>query len=70
MSYKEVPDEIQKSEDGKIEIWWDRKVDTAKSLECNRPDVVVFDRRGKKWECLDFAVPWLLVAWELSRDSL
>ena len=58
--YKEVPDEVRKSDDGKIEIWWDKKVETAKSLECNRPDVVVFDKRGKKWECLivDFAVPW------------
>ena len=58
--YKEVPDEVRRSDDGKVEIWWDRKVDTAKGLECNRPDVVVFDWRGNKAECLivDFAVPW------------
>mgnify|MGYP003709940131 CR=1 FL=1 len=40
------------------EIWWDKKVITAKVLEHNRPDVVVIDREKKRWTMVDFAVPF------------
>ena len=51
------------SEDGTVEIWWDRSVETTKPLQHNRPDVVIIDRtRGParvRWTLLvDFSVPW------------
>lgn len=56
--YKEVPDEIRKSKDGKVEIWWDRSVETTQKLEHNRPDVTVLDHTSKLWTFVDFSVPW------------
>ena len=56
--YEEVPDEVRVSEDGKVEIWWDKSVATTKRMEHNRPDVVVVDRAKKHWVIVDFAVPW------------
>ena len=38
-------------------IYWDRKVETAKDLSHNRPDVVVVDKRKGKWTLVDFSVP-------------
>ena len=40
------------------EIWWDKKVITAKAVEHNRPDVVVIDKGKKRWTMVDFAVPF------------
>ena len=56
--YEEVPDEVRKEEDGSVEIWWDRSVQTTKPFDHNRPDVVVVDRARKLWTFVDFAVPW------------
>ena len=56
--YKEVPDEIRKSKDESIEIWWDRSVETTQKLEHNRPDVTVLDHTSKMWTFVDFSVPW------------
>ena len=56
--FEEVPNEVRVSEDGNVEIWWDRNVMTTKQLEHNRPDVVVIDRAARKWLIVDFAVPW------------
>ncbi|MEM7375718.1 MAG: reverse transcriptase family protein [Bacteroidota bacterium] len=55
--FEEVPDKVRKSEDGRIEIWWDRSVETTQQVESNRPDVVVVDHHLKKWLIVDFAVP-------------
>ena len=54
--FEEVPDKVRKSDDGKVEIWWDRSVETAQQVESNRPDVVVVNRDEKKWLIVDFAV--------------
>ena len=56
--YKEVPDEVRKSTDGEIEIWWDRSVETTQKLEHNRPDVTVLNHTAKEWTFVDFSVPW------------
>ena len=56
--YKEVPDEVRKSDDGKVEVWWDRGVETTQKLEHNRPDVTVLDHTSGLWTFVDFAVPW------------
>ena len=29
------------TDDGKVEIWWDRSVDTTQKMEHNRPNVVL-----------------------------
>ena len=60
--YEEVPEGVRVSEDGTVEIWWDRSVETTKPLQHNRPDVVIIDRtRGPtrvRWTLVDFSVPW------------
>ena len=56
--YKEVSDEVRMSEDGKVEIWWDRSVETTRKLEHNRPDITVLDRVAQRWTFVDFSVPW------------
>ena len=56
--YKEVPDEVRVSDDGKVEIWWDRSVETTQRMEHNRPDVTVLNRTAKEWTFVDFSVPW------------
>ena len=55
--YKEAPDQVRSSKDGKVEIWWDRPVETTKRLDHNRPDVVVVDHANKHWTIIDFSVP-------------
>ncbi|KXJ09461.1 Retrovirus-related Pol polyprotein from type-1 retrotransposable element R2 [Exaiptasia diaphana] len=56
--YKEVPDEVRVSEDGQVEIWWDRGVETTQKMEHNRPDVTVLNRVAQEWTFVDFSVPW------------
>ena len=56
--YEETPDEVRVSDDLKVEIWWDRKVVTMRSVECCRPDVTIVNRRTKEWIFIDFAIPW------------
>ena len=46
------------SKDGKVEIWWDRSVETMQRLEHNRPDVTVLNRATREWTFVDFSVPW------------
>ena len=55
--YQETPDSVRISNCGKFEIWWDRKVETPKPLEANRPDVVLIDQEKKHWTMIDFSVP-------------
>ncbi|MEM7264393.1 MAG: reverse transcriptase domain-containing protein [Pseudomonadota bacterium] len=55
--YEEVPDKVRRSDNGNIEIWWDRAVETTQQVESNRPDVVVVDHVKKSWLIVDFAVP-------------
>ena len=42
---------------GEVELYWDKKILTAKKLAHNQPDVVVVDRRANKWTLIDFSVP-------------
>ena len=53
----EVPEKIRTSECKRYEIWWDRSVETPKKLDHNRPDMVLIDKKDKKWLIIDFAVP-------------
>ena len=44
--YKEVPDRVELSEDGNVEIWWDRRIETIQKMEYSNyycPDVAVVD---------------------------
>ena len=38
--YEKVPDEVRVSEDGNVEIWWDRSIKTAQMMEHNHPDII------------------------------
>ena len=55
--YKETPDKVRVSKCGRYEIWWDKKVETPKVLEANRPDLICIDKEEKQWLILDFSVP-------------
>ena len=47
--YEHVPNSVTTDKDNQVVIYWDRKVETAKALPHNRPDVVVVDRRKGNW---------------------
>ena len=52
--YEHLPASVCRNE---AEIWWDRTVETARRLAHNRPDVVVINRRERKWTLVDLSVP-------------
>ena len=68
--FEEVPDMVRTSEDGATEIWWDRTVETTTKMEHNRPDVVVLDRVGKRWDLVDFSVPWDRNVWRKENEKM
>ena len=45
------------SEDGKVEFWWDRSVETTQKFEHNHPDITVLYRVAQRWTFVDFSVP-------------
>ena len=53
-----MPDEVRVSEDGQVEIWWDRSVETTQKMEHNRLDVTVLNQAVQEWTFVDFSVPW------------
>ena len=55
--YEHVPASVVRNKDGMVELYWDRRVETVSELKHNRPDVVVIDRRERKWTFVDFSVP-------------
>ena len=54
---EETPDSVRWRKDGLTEIWWDQTVSTTKKYSHNRPDMVVIDRKSKRWFMVDFSVP-------------
>jgi hypothetical protein len=60
--FEETPERIRVRKGGRYEIWWDKKVETAKVLEHNRPDVVVIDRSRRDG-------PWWISQYHLMRTS-
>ena len=55
--YEHVPFEVCRSRGGRVEIYWDKKIATAKSIEHCKPDVIVVDKEANKWTIIDFSVP-------------
>ena len=45
------------SENGDVEIYWDRTVITVNGVDHNRPDVVVIEKSELRWTLIDFSVP-------------
>ena len=41
----------------KIEIWWDRKISVQPPVECNRPDIVLWELENKICKIIDICVP-------------
>ena len=56
--YKEVPDEARVSDNGMVEIWWDRGIEITQKMEQNRPDVRVLDWAPRKWTLVNLSAPW------------
>ena len=56
--YEETPDSVRASKNGKVEIWWDKAVETTERMDHNRSDVIVIDKDKKEWNLVDFFVPW------------
>ncbi len=56
--YKEVPYEVRVSDNGMIEIWWDRGIEITQKVEQNRPDVRVLDWAPRKWTLVNLSAPW------------
>ncbi len=55
--YEHVPASVCRNGTGDVEIWWDVTVETVGRIAHNRPDVVIINRREKKWTLVDFSVP-------------
>ena len=53
--YNHVPSSVCSTEDGNIELFWDKEINLG--VAENRPDVVVLDKVLKKWTLIDFSVP-------------
>ena len=54
--YNHVPSSVCSTEDGNIELLWDKEINLG--VAENRPDVVVLDKVSRKWTLIDFSVPW------------
>lgn len=67
--FEEESNEVRRSEDGSVEIWWKRKGENTKKLEHSCPDVVVVDRMGKRWVIVDFTVPWDTNIWVKENEK-
>ena len=56
--FNHIPNAVCSSKDGKVELYWNRKIEVGKALEHNKPDLVIVDNVIKKWTLIDFSVPW------------
>ena len=41
-----------------MKILWDRTIQTARTVEHNRPDIILIEKKENKWSLIDVAVPW------------
>ena len=55
--FEEVPNTVQRSENGQIEIWWDRPIETNVKYKHNKPDVILINWQDKEWTIVEFSVP-------------
>ena len=53
--YEHVPESVSVGQD--VEIYWNQTIWVHASVEHNRPDVVVVDKKERKWYCIDFSIP-------------
>ena len=68
--YKEIPDKVRITKCRRYEVWWDRKVETPKPLEANRPDLILIDKEKKHWCMIDFSVPMDVNVESKERDKV
>ena len=55
--YQHVPQTVIESCGGDVVIYWDKPIVTDRKVTHNKPDVVVIERKEKKWTIIDFAIP-------------
>ena len=46
------------SEDGNVDIWWDRNIKEKLKREHNRPVFTVVIEQAHEWKFVNFSVPW------------
>ena len=59
--FNHIPSAVCSSKDGKVELYWNRKIEVGKGLEHNKPYLVIVDKVNKKWTLIDFSVPLQLL---------
>ena len=55
--YSHVPNVVTETYDGKVTIYWYKPNKTDRRVKCDRPVVVVIDRKENTWYIVDFAIP-------------
>ena len=46
------------SDDGNVQIWGDRSMETTQKMKYNQSDLTVVDRMVQEWTFVNFSVPW------------
>ena len=54
--YSQVPNIVTETDNGKVTIYWDKRIKTDRKVSYNRPDVVVIDREENRWYIVDFTI--------------
>ena len=53
--YEHVPEGVVENEE--VKILWDTNVQRDNVIEARRPDIIVIDKKERKWIIIDIAVP-------------
>ena len=55
--YGHVSNVVTETDDGKVNIYWNKPIKAPSKVKYNRPDVEVIDREENMWYIVDFAIP-------------
>ena len=55
--YQHVPQTVTESSDGNVVIYWNKPIQTDRKVAHNKPDIVVIERKERRWFIIDFAIP-------------
>ena len=55
--YQHVPGDVMNNANEDVTIYWNKIIETDRKIKSNRPDIVVFENKIKKWTLIDIAIP-------------